>query len=77
MLCKTVVEMKLIGEGSFGDSDEKLGESARYILSLGTVDAMAVGFKEIDKVYNFAAHDPKVPVERASCSHADKLAWFD
>ena len=69
--------MKLIGEGSFKDSDEKHDKSVRYIISLGTVDALTVSFKEIDKVYNFAMSVRKVPVERASYLHADKLAWFD
>jgi len=65
--------MKLIGEGSFGDSDEKRDGSLRYVLGLGTVDAMVVGFETIEEVDDFAASVRKMPVDRTSCSHADKL----
>jgi hypothetical protein len=39
--------MKLICEGSFGDSDEKLNESVLYIIGM---DTMVISFKEIEKV---------------------------
>jgi aryl-alcohol dehydrogenase-like predicted oxidoreductase len=59
---KGVVGMKLIGEGSFRDSDEKRDESVRYVLGLGTVNAMVVGFEKIDQVDDFAARVRKVTV---------------
>jgi len=58
---KGVVGMKLIGEGSFRDSDEKRDESVRYVLGLGTVDAMVVGFEKIEEVDDFAARTPIGP----------------
>lgn len=42
--------MKLICEGSFGDSDEKRNESVLYILGLDSMDIMIISFKEIEKV---------------------------
>lgn len=59
---KGVVGMKLIGEGSFRDSDEKRDESVRFVLGLGCVDAMVVGFEKIDQVDDFAARVRKVAV---------------
>ncbi len=59
---KGIVGMKLIGEGSFRDSDEKRDESVRYVLNLGCVDAMVVGFEKIEETDDFAARVRKVPV---------------
>jgi aryl-alcohol dehydrogenase-like predicted oxidoreductase len=59
---KGVIGMKLIGEGSFRDSDEKRDESVRYVLGLGCVDAMVVGFEKIEQVDDFAARVRKVAV---------------
>jgi aryl-alcohol dehydrogenase-like predicted oxidoreductase len=59
---KGVVGMKLIGEGSFRNSDEKRDESVRYVLGLGCVDAMVVGFEKIEEVDDFAARVRKVAV---------------
>jgi len=66
---KGVVGMKLIGEGSFRNSDEKRDESVRYVLGLGAVDAMVVGFEKIEEVDDFAARVRKVAVADAT----DKL----
>lgn len=62
---KGVVGMKLIGEGTFRDSDEKRDESVRYVLGLGVVDAMVVGFEKIEEVDDFAARVRKVTVANA------------
>ena len=62
---KGVGGMKLIGEGSFRDRDEKRDESVRYVLGLGCVDAMVVGFEKIEEVDDFAARVRKVAVADA------------
>jgi len=59
---KGVVGMKLIGEGSFRNSDEKRDESVRYVLGLGCVDAMVVGFEKVEEIDDFAARVRKVAV---------------
>ncbi len=59
---KAVVGMKLIGEGSFRNSDEKRYESVRYVLGLSCVDAMVVGFEKVQEIDDFAARVRKVPV---------------
>jgi aryl-alcohol dehydrogenase-like predicted oxidoreductase len=58
---KGVLGMKLIGEGAFRNSDEKRDNSVRYVLGLGCVDAMVVGFEKIEEVDDFAARVRKVP----------------
>ena len=60
---KGVIGMKLIGEGSFRDSDEKRDGSVRFVLGLGCVDAMVVGFEKIEEIDDFAARVRKVAVE--------------
>ena len=57
---KGVVGMKLIGEGKFRNSDEKRDESIRYVLGLGCVDTMVVGFEKADEIDDFAARVRKV-----------------
>jgi aryl-alcohol dehydrogenase-like predicted oxidoreductase len=58
---KAVVGMKLIGEGTFRDSDEKRDKSVSYVLGLGTVDAMVIGFEKAEEIDDFAARVRKVP----------------
>ena len=58
---KSVIGMKLIGEGTFRDSDEKRDKSISYVLGLGTVDAMVVGFEKAEEIDDFAARVRKVP----------------
>jgi hypothetical protein len=61
-LAKSIAGMKLIGEGTFRDSDEKRDESVRYVLGPGSVDAMVIGFEKIEEVDDFAARLRKAPV---------------
>ncbi|HOK96647.1 MAG TPA: aldo/keto reductase, partial [Anaerohalosphaeraceae bacterium] len=51
---KGVVGMKLIGEGRFRDSDLKRNYSVEFVLNLGTVDTMVVGFENLEEVDDFA-----------------------
>lgn len=57
---KGVIGMKLIGEGAFRNSDEKRDNSVRYVLGLGCVDAMVVGFEKVEEIDDFAARVRKV-----------------
>jgi aryl-alcohol dehydrogenase-like predicted oxidoreductase len=58
---KGIVGMKLIGEGTFRDSEEKKDASIRFALANGGVDTMAVGFESIAEVDDFAGRVKKVP----------------
>jgi aryl-alcohol dehydrogenase-like predicted oxidoreductase len=58
---KGVVGMKLIGEGLFRNSEEKRDASVRYVLGLGCVDTMVVGFEKVEEIDDFASRVRKVP----------------
>jgi predicted aldo/keto reductase-like oxidoreductase len=58
---KGVVGMKIIGEGRLRNDDEKRDESARYVLGLGCVDVLNIGFEKVEEIDDFAARVRKVP----------------
>ncbi|MGQ9731975.1 MAG: aldo/keto reductase [Candidatus Zipacnadales bacterium] len=51
---KGVVAMKLIGEGKYRHDPEKRDQSIRYVLGLGCVDTMVVGFEAEAEIDDFA-----------------------
>jgi len=57
---KGVVGMKLIGEGQFRNSDEKRDESVKFVLGLGCVNVLNVGFEKVEEIDDFAARVRKV-----------------
>ena len=59
---KGVVGMKIVGEGRLRNDDEKKNESIKYVLNLGCVDLLNVGFEKLDEVDDFAARGKKVAV---------------
>ena len=58
---KAVIGMKILGEGTFRDSDEKRNKSIKYALESGCMDAMVIGFEKINEIDDFAARVRKVP----------------
>ncbi|HWI58592.1 MAG TPA: aldo/keto reductase [Bacillota bacterium] len=58
---KGVVGMKIIGEGRLRNDEEKRDESARYVLGLGCVDVLNIGFEKVEEIDDFAARVRKVP----------------
>jgi len=61
---KGVVGMKLIGEGTFRDDDEKKDGSLRYVLGLGCVHVLNVGCENLDEVDDLAKRIRKVPLKK-------------
>ena len=57
---KGVIGMKLIGNGKYRDDPDKIEQSLKYVLGLGTVDMMIVGFEQPEHIDNYAMR-----VERA------------
>lgn len=51
---KGVIGMKIIGNGNFRDDSEKIDQSLRFVLSLGTVDMIIVGFEKPEQIDNYA-----------------------
>ncbi|MCX6333936.1 MAG: aldo/keto reductase [Bacteroidia bacterium] len=50
---KGVIGMKLIGNGSFSNDSDKVDQSIRYVLGLGTVDMVIVGFEKPEQIDNY------------------------
>jgi len=50
---KGVIGMKLIGNGKFRNDSEKIDASLKYVLALGTVDMIIVGFELPEQIDNY------------------------
>ena len=50
---KGVIAMKVVGGGNFRKSPEKIEPSLKYVLGLGTIDMIIVGFETNDQVDNY------------------------
>lgn len=58
---KGVVGMKIIGEGRLRDDEEKRDASARFVLGLGCIDVLNIGFEKVEEIDDFAGRVRKVP----------------
>jgi aryl-alcohol dehydrogenase-like predicted oxidoreductase len=56
---KGVIGMKLIGNGAFRNDSEKIDRSLKYVLGLGIVDMIIVGFEKPDQIDNYLARMKK------------------
>ena len=50
---KGVIGMKVIGDGKYSNDSEKIDNTLRFILGLGTVNMMIVGFENIKQIDNY------------------------
>ncbi len=50
---KGIIGMKLIGNGSFSNDSDKVDQSIRYVLGLGTVDMVIIGFEKPDQIDDY------------------------
>jgi len=50
---KGVIGMKLIGNGSFSNDSDKVDQSLKYVLGLGTVDMIIIGFEKPEQIDNY------------------------
>jgi len=50
---KGIIGMKLIGNGSFRDNSEMIDSSLKYVLGLGTIDMIIVGFELPEQIDNY------------------------
>lgn len=51
---KGIIGMKLIGAGNFKDDPYRIDKSLSYVLKLGSVDHLIVGFEEPSQIDNYA-----------------------
>jgi aryl-alcohol dehydrogenase-like predicted oxidoreductase len=57
---KGVIGMKLIGNGNFKSDSEKIDASLKYVLGLGTVNMIIVGFELPEQIDNYIGRVRKV-----------------
>lgn len=50
---KGVIGMKLVGDGKLRNDSEKIDNSLRFVLGLGSVNMIIVGFEEIAQIDNY------------------------
>ena len=50
---KGIIGMKLIGNGSFRDDSAKIDQSLKFVLGLGSVDMIIVGFEKPEQIDNY------------------------
>ncbi len=50
---KGVIGMKLVGNGDLRNESEKIDHSLRFVLGLGSVDMMIIGFETSDQIDNY------------------------
>jgi len=60
---KGVIGMKLIGNGNFKNDSEKIDASLKYVLGLGTVNMIIVGFELPDQIDNYIGRIRKVQLK--------------
>jgi len=57
---KGIIGMKLIGAGKFKNEDDKIHRSLKYVLGLGTVDMIIVGFELPEQIDNYITRVNKI-----------------
>lgn len=50
---KGIIGMKLIGNGSFSNDSDKVDQSLRFVLGLGTVDMVIIGFEKPEQIDDY------------------------
>jgi len=50
---KGVIGMKLIGNGSYKNDSEKINQALKYVIELGTVDMIIVGFEKPEQIDDY------------------------
>lgn len=58
---KGVIGMKIIGGGKLKNESDKIDESLRFVLGLGTVDMIIIGFELPEQIDNYIERIKKVP----------------
>jgi len=48
-----VIGMKVIGDGKLSHDSEKIDKTLRFVMGLGTVNMMIVGFEKMEQIDNY------------------------
>jgi hypothetical protein len=55
--------MKLVGGGDYPDDGEKIDNALRFVLGLGSVDMIIVGFEHYEQIDNYVGRVEKALAE--------------
>jgi len=61
---KGIIGMKLIGNGAFKNDSEKIDASLKYVLGLGTVDMIIIGFELPEQIDNYIGRIKNVLISK-------------
>jgi aryl-alcohol dehydrogenase-like predicted oxidoreductase len=67
---KGVIGMKLVGEGAYKGDSDKINEALRFVLGLGCVDALIVGFESPAEVTDYRGRLAAALTARAAATPA-------
>jgi len=59
---KGVIGMKLIGGGKLKDDPQKIEESLKFVLGLGTVDMIIIGFEKPEQIDNYVERIKRIQI---------------
>jgi aryl-alcohol dehydrogenase-like predicted oxidoreductase len=62
MAGKGIIGMKLIGNGNFKNDSKKIDASLKFVLGLGTVDMIIVGFELPEQIDNYISRVKKIAI---------------
>jgi len=71
---KGVIGMKIVGEGRYRNDPAKRDASIKYVLGLGCVDMMIVGFEKPEEVDDFAARTKAIVSTRKAMEGRVRLS---
>ncbi len=71
---KGIIGMKVIGEGAFAKDPEKRKKSVEFVMGLGIIDAMVVGFEVPEEIVEFKQRVKDVLVAQAEAKKASQPA---
>ncbi len=57
---KGVIGMKLIGNGKFRNDSDKIDESLKFVLGMGTVDMIIIGFEKPEQIDDYISRIDRV-----------------
>lgn len=61
---KGVIGMKLVGNGKLRNDSKKIDDSLRFVLGLGCVDMMIIGFEENEQINNYLSRVENALIEK-------------
>ena len=59
---KGIIGMKIVGGGNFNNDPAKVDQSLKYVLGLGTIDMIIIGFENPEQIDNYIGRIKKIQI---------------